>query len=121
MKKAIFVLVVFVLFVLVMVATPTEELGYDFPLDQGSNKLIAATLALVASLWGAVVEIKKSLLIWTVMILIMALLARFGIFCIGMQTILLAVVMCGVTGIWANEDDEIKDFILTPFKEEKDK
>ena len=119
MKKAIFCFVMFVLFVLVMVATPTEELGYDFPLDQGGNKLMAATIATIAALWGAVVEIKKSLFIWASMIIVMALLSKLGILYVGMGTFLVSVVMCGMVGIWANEDEEIKNFILTPFKDDE--
>ena len=118
-KKAIFVVVVFILFVLVMVATPAEELGYDFPLDEGTNKLAAATLALIAAISGALVDIKKSLIVWASMIIAMALLSKIGVLCIGMGTLLVSVVMCGIVAIWANEDSEIKDFLLTPFKDEK--
>ncbi len=121
MKKAIFVVVIAVLFVVVMIATPAEQLSYNFPLDEGSNKLAAATMALVASIWGAVVNIKKSLFIWGGMVVLMAVMAKFGIMCFGTGTILTSVIMCGIVGVWANNDEEIKNFLLTPFKEEKDK
>lgn len=102
-----------------MVATPYEELQYDFPLDEGSNKLCAATIALIASIWGAVMNIRKAILVWAGMIMLIALLAKFGIMCFGVGTIFAALVMCAVLFIWADKDDEIKDFILTPFKDEE--
>ena len=108
----------FVLFVLVMMVTPAEQLSYNFPLDEGSNKLAAATMALVASVWGAVVNIKKSLFIWGGMVVTMALLEVLSIIGLSLGTIILSLIMCAVAAIWANNDEEIKDFLLTPFKDE---
>ena len=117
MKKAVFCFVLIVLFVVVMIATPYEELQYNFPLDEGTNKLAAATIALVAAIWGAL-DIKKALFIWGGMVVVMALLA--DVMLLGAGTIFSSLLMCAVAAIWANNDDEIKDFLLTPFKDEEE-
>ena len=121
MKKTLFVLVLLALCGIVLVATPYEELQYNFPLDEGSNKLCAATIALISAIWGALVNIRKAVLVWGGMILIIALLAKFGIMCFGVGTIFAALVMCAVVFVWADKDEEIKDFLRTPFKEDEDK
>ncbi len=105
------------MFVVVMIATPKEQLGYDFPLDEGTNKLAAATIALVAAIWGAL-DIKKALFIWGGMVVVMALLAD-DVMLLGAGTIFSSLFMCAIAAIWANNDEEIKDFLLTPFKDEE--
>lgn len=107
-------MVMFVLFVIVMVATPKEELGYDFPLDEGSNRLAAAMVALLLSLWGAVVSDKQMVLpcvlLFTTMILLFGVAAAFA-----------AALMFAVARAMVSRNPELRDFILTPFKDEEEK
>lgn len=112
MKKFIFVLVMAVCAVLVVVVTPANELGYDFPLDEGGNKLVAAFIALVASLAGAVISLKKALAVLFFMTVVM-------VYCYGPLTLLAFGVMFTLARVMADANPEIKDFILTPFKPEE--
>ena len=105
-----------VMCIVVMIATPKEQLGYDFPLDEGTNKLTAATIALIASILGAL-DIKKTPFIWGGMVVVMSLLDDLMLF--GAGTILYSLFMCAVVAIWANKDAEIKDFLLTLFKDDE--
>ncbi len=106
-----------VMCIVVMIATPKEQLGYNFPLDEGINKLTAATIALMSAIWGAI-EIKKSLFIWGGMVVVMELLAD-DLMLFGAGTIFSSLFMCAVAAIWANKDAEIKDFLLTLFKDDE--
>ena len=116
MKKALFVIFMIVMCIVVMIATPKEQLGYDFPLDEGTNKLTAATIALIASILGAL-DIKKTPFIWGGMLVVMSVLADVMLF--GAGTIFSSLFMCAVVAIWANKDAEIKDFLLTLFKDDE--
>lgn len=119
MKKVLFVFVVLVMCGIVMVATPYEELQYNFPLDEGINKMTAAVVALIASILGAVMNIRKALLVWAGMILFMITSECGGIMSFSVYTIVMSLIMCAIVFIWADEDEEIKDFIMTLFKEEE--
>ena len=112
MKKLFFVAVMAVCAVLVMWATPASELGYNFPLDEGSNKLIAAFLALIASLAGAVISLKKALVVLLFTTIVMA-------YFYGPLTLSAFCAMYALARVMADANPEIKDFILTPFKEEE--
>lgn len=122
MKKILFVITVLLLCGVVMMVTPCDEQSlYDLPSTSGGEKIVVATVALIASIWGAIVEIKKSLLVWAGMVVLMALLSKAGVVDLDGATILASVIMCGIVGVWANNDAEIKNFLLIPFDDENDK
>lgn len=113
MKKLVFVAAMAVCATMVMWATPSVELGYDFPLDEGGNKLISAFIALIASLAGAVISIKK-----TLVVLFFTAIAMVYFF--SPLTFLAFGVMFTLARVMADANPEIKDFILTPFKPEEE-
>ena len=99
--------------ILVVWATPSVELGYEFPLDEGINKVAAAFIALVASLAGAVISLKKALAVLFFMTVVM-------VYCYGPLTLFAFGVMFALARVMADANPEIKDFILTPFKPEEE-
>lgn len=112
-KKVAFVVTMFVLFLLVMVATPAEELGYNFPLDEGGNKLAAGFIALVASLYGAIASRAR-------MIMTLVLMNVIEVFAFGCLTGVFADIMFVIATVMAMDAD-VKDFILAPFKDDEKK
>ena len=109
MKKFIFVLVMAVCAVAIIVTTPTVDFIDDFQLDNGLNKLMAAFMALILALAGAVLDIRKAVVALMVGIILSGCLCgMIPMFIFGAQFAIARLL----------SDDEIKDFILTPFKEE---
>lgn len=112
MKKVYFLLAMAALFILGMVVTPDTSVEYDFPLDNGMNKLLAATISLVVSLWGAVA--KKGMKLILAISLILAMLYFFG-----PAAMFAAMAMYAVAVKMVSDNPELKDFIEKPFAEEK--
>ena len=113
MKKLVFVAAMAVCATMVMWATPASELGYDFPLDEGGIKLMAAFIALIASLAGAVVSIRKALVV-----LFFTAIAMVYFF--SPLTFLAFGAMFALARVMVDGNSEIKEFILTPFKPEEE-
>lgn len=111
MKKKVFFAVMFILFWVVVYVTPKAELGYDYPPDEGVNKLFAGILAVVLSLWGAVSGRKR--IAWIYMCSLPVMLFSFGV-----SAAFAYVVMALFSFIMVDGDENLKDFLLTPFKEE---
>ena len=99
--------------VFVAMATPAVELSYDFPLDEGGNKLMAAFIALIASLAGAVISIRKALVV-----LLFTAIAMVYFF--SPLTFLAFGAMFALARVMVDGNSELKDFIITPFKPEEE-
>jgi len=111
MKKVIFCITMLVMFILVMVATPAKSLEYNYPLDEGMDKLLAAMLSLVVSLWGAVTTKVKQLFLAIG-------LAGIMLYIFGIAAMLSSLGMYFIAVLWVGEYPELKESITKPFKEE---
>lgn len=112
-QKVIFTVAMIICFIIVMMATPEVELGYNFPGDEGTNKLLAGLVALIASLWGSVTSRVK-------MVAILFVLSIVMISFFGLASMFAAGLMFIVAVVMVMKSPELKDFILTPFKDEED-
>lgn len=108
-----FTVAMIICFIIVVVATPKAELGYNFPGDEGTNKLIAGMISLIASLWGAVTSRVK-------MVAILFVLSIVMISFFGLASMFAAGFMFIVAVMMVMKSPELKDFILAPFKDEED-
>ena len=111
-NKVYFIIAMVMLFILGMVVTPDSNIEYNFPLDNGMNKLLAATLSLVVSLWGAVSKKGMKLILAVALVSVM-------LYCFGIPAMFAAMAMYAVAVKMVSDSPELKDFIEKPFAEEK--
>ena len=112
MKKMVFCIAMMVCFFIVAALTKDVDLGYEFPLDEGGNKLAAGFIAIVTAIWGATMDnIRWSLIIWMVIAVAMAYL-------FGIPAFIAFMVVCAVTRVWVQSDSEIQDMLRKPFDPE---
>lgn len=113
MKKFLFVLGAVLFFCIIAALTPADVLGYNFPGDEGVNKMIAAMVATFVVIAGAVVSDLKAGAIWVGGGVFIAAYA-------GGDALIVCLVGCIAARLATGYYPELIDFILTPLKPDED-
>ena len=102
----------FVSFLVVTSITTNVELGYNFPLDEGMNKIMAGILILFTAIWTSFGNYRNAMFMWVLAGCLYALL-------FGGATAVAFIVISVVTRFWVRHDADIKNMIKRPLEPEE--